>query len=156
MTNPAIPWLNRLVLALAALYFVYDLSRDLSAGDPWVHFVPELAVFTLVLIALAAEILAGIRLRSLLRDRQQQLSELRGCFADRIRAQFQRWQLTQSETEVAWLIVKGFSFSEIARLRDVKEKTVRQQATVIYAKSGTSNRNDLSAVFIEDLLSNEP
>jgi len=42
---------------------------------------------------------------------------------------------------------------EIAEARNVKEKTVRGQATSIYAKSGYAGRNELAAHFIEDLMS---
>ena len=41
----------------------------------------------------------------------------------------------------------------IAALREVKEKTVRQQATSIYAKAGYAGRHELVAHFIEDLMS---
>ena len=41
---------------------------------------------------------------------------------------------------------------EISEMRQVKEKTVRQQATQIYAKSGYAGRHELAAHFIEDLM----
>lgn len=144
--------INRIVLVIAAVFFVVDLYYDRLEGESWLHFIPELTVFTLVIFALSYEILAGSRLRSQLLENQQQLADLQGQFADTIRQEFRKWKLTQSETEIAWLIVKGFSFGEIAFLRGVKEKTVRQQATAIYAKSGAKNRSELTALFLEDLL----
>ena len=152
MNDLRITLINRIVLIVAALFFIYDLWTDRMEGEPWLHFIPEVTVFTLVIFALSYEILSGNRLRSELDEHRQQLSELQGQFADTLKQEFQKWKLTQSETEIAWLIVKGFSFGEIAYLREVKEKTVRQQATAIYAKSGTKNRNELTALFIEDLL----
>ena len=44
------------------------------------------------------------------------------------------------------------SMKEISDLRHVKEKTVRQQATQVYAKSGYTGRHELAAHFIEDLM----
>jgi DNA-binding NarL/FixJ family response regulator len=41
---------------------------------------------------------------------------------------------------------------EIAEIRHVKEKSVRQQASGIYAKSGLANRYELTSHFIEDML----
>ena len=41
---------------------------------------------------------------------------------------------------------------EIAEARSVKEKTIRHQATSVYAKSGYSGRHELAAHFIEDLM----
>lgn len=152
MNDQKITLINRIVLIIAAAFFIYDLWTDRMEGESWLHFVPEVIVFSLVLFALSYEILSGVQLRSRLRENQQQLSELQGQFADTIKQEFEKWKLTQSETEIAWLIVKGFSFGEIAYLREVKEKTVRQQATAIYAKSGAKNRNELTALFLEDLL----
>ncbi len=152
MNDRKITMINRIVLVIAAVFFVVDLYYDRLEGESWLHFIPELTVFTLVIFALSYEILAGSRLRSQLLENQQQLADLQGQFADTIRQEFRKWKLTQSETEIAWLIVKGFSFGEIAYLRGVKEKTVRQQATAIYAKSGAKNRSELTALFLEDLL----
>jgi len=152
MNDQKINLINRIVLIIAASFFIYDLWTDRMEGEPWTHFIPELTVFTLVLFALSYEILSGIRLRSELGENRQTLSELQGRFADTVRQEFEKWKLTPSETEIAWLLVKGFSFGEIAYLREVKEKTVRQQATAIYAKSGARNRNELTALFLEDLL----
>ena len=152
MNDQKINLINRVVLIIAAMFFIFDLWTDRMEGEPWTHFIPELTVFTLVLFALSYEILSGIRLRSELGENRQTLSELQGQFADTVRQEFEKWKLTPSETEIAWLLVKGFSFGEIAYLREVKEKTVRQQATAIYAKSGARNRNELTALFLEDLL----
>jgi len=66
--------------------------------------------------------------------------------------QFEAWELTQTEKEVAMLLLKGLSFKEIASVRDTLEKTVRQQASSIYRKSGLSGRHEFAAWFIEDFL----
>jgi len=50
------------------------------------------------------------------------------------------------------LLLKGLSFKEIAALRITLEKTVRQQASSIYRKSGISGRHELAAWCIEDYL----
>ena len=54
------------------------------------------------------------------------------------------------------LLIKGFSMQGIAEIRHVKEKSVRQQSARIYTKANVSNRNELSAYFIEDLLAPDP
>jgi DNA-binding CsgD family transcriptional regulator len=66
--------------------------------------------------------------------------------------QFDRWGLTPAEREVALLQLKGLRHKEIAALRKTSERTVRQQALVVYRKSGLNGRNDLAAFFLEDLL----
>lgn len=62
------------------------------------------------------------------------------------------WGLTESEKEIALLLIKGYALKEIADIRRTTEKTARAQSTSIYAKSGLSGRSQLSAFFLEDLL----
>ena len=69
-----------------------------------------------------------------------------------IEVQFSRWSLTDAEREVALLILKGLSHKEIATVRAVSERTVREQARAVYSKSGLTGRASLSAFFLEDLL----
>lgn len=69
-----------------------------------------------------------------------------------IEAQFSRWNLTEAEREVALLLLKGLSSKEVAQVRAVTERTVREQARAIYTKAGLSGRAALSAFFLEDLL----
>lgn len=69
-----------------------------------------------------------------------------------IKAQFNDWKFTSSEQEIALFIIKGLSFKEIANVRSTHEKTVRQQATVIYSKAHLKGRYEFAAYFFEDLL----
>ena len=69
-----------------------------------------------------------------------------------IQWQFNEWQLSPSEAEVALLLLKGLSIKEIADVRATQEKTVRKQACAIYEKSGLAGRHELSAWFFEDML----
>jgi DNA-binding CsgD family transcriptional regulator len=72
--------------------------------------------------------------------------------AESIDRQFNRWALTAAEKEVALLILKGLSHKEIAAVRDVSERTVRQQAWRVYQAAGLAGRAELAAFFLEDLL----
>lgn len=66
--------------------------------------------------------------------------------------EFRRWRLSDAETAVAWLVLKGLSHKEIAALRGTSEATVRQQAHVAYEKAGLKGRAAFCAYFLEDLL----
>ncbi|SKA77304.1 regulatory protein, luxR family [Thiothrix eikelboomii] len=87
-----------------------------------------------------------------LSEARQQISAAGQAYSQVIQKQFETWQLTPSEKEVASLLLKGLSFDEIANVRNTKEKTVRQQATAIYRKSGLSSRHEFAAWFFEDFL----
>jgi DNA-binding CsgD family transcriptional regulator len=66
--------------------------------------------------------------------------------------QFDTWALSPSEREIAIILLKGLSFKEMAEIRNTKEKTIRQQASMIYKKSKVSGRHEFSAWFFEDML----
>jgi DNA-binding CsgD family transcriptional regulator len=66
--------------------------------------------------------------------------------------QFDAWQLTPAEREVALMLLKGYSHKSVAKLTDRSAQTVRQHAASVYRKSGLSGRAELSAFFLEDLI----
>lgn len=70
--------------------------------------------------------------------------------------QFDAWELTPSEREVALLLLKGYSHKGVAKLTDRSAQTARQHAASVYRKSGLSGRAELSAFFLEDLILPDP
>ena len=69
-----------------------------------------------------------------------------------IKEQFDTWQLTNAESEVGLLLLKGLSHKQIAQARQTSERTIREQARAVYRKSALSGRSALSAFFLEDLM----
>ncbi len=69
-----------------------------------------------------------------------------------IDAQFDAWQLTPAEREVALLVLKGRSHKQIARLTGRSERTVRQHAASVYQKAALGGRAELAAFFLEDVM----
>ncbi|WFE77025.1 helix-turn-helix transcriptional regulator [Roseinatronobacter sp. S2] len=59
------------------------------------------------------------------------------------------WGRSKAETDVAILVVKGFSNAEIAKMRGSVLSTVKSQLGSIYQKSGLENRYQLIA-FVTD------
>ena len=142
----------------AILFFGYDLVVDAlfegEFGSP--HFIIETCVFAAVSWALVVGVgdLSRLRLRL---DREQRRNMLLSrALSESIDAQMSEWKLSRSEKHVAWLIIKGYRFSEIARLRGVKEATTRLQASALYAKAGVSGRAEFVAEIIQPLLSSAP
>jgi DNA-binding NarL/FixJ family response regulator len=142
-----------IVLATAMLFFAYDILADLSADhENLLHVFFESIVFLAISTVLLREIRHFSQLKTELSDERVKTARLSGELLVVMRKQFTDWGLSPSESEVALLLIKGLSMREIAEARQVKEKTVRQQATGIYAKSGYSGRHELVAHFIEDLM----
>ena len=141
-------------LAIAILFFLYDLIVDAAIEDELgtTHFMVELVVFLGVTMALLINARDLGRLRTRLdREEKRNLVVSQGL-ADSIDAQMDEWRMTGSEKDVAWLIIKGYRFAEIAETRGVKENTTRLQATAVYAKAGVSGRAEFVAEIIQSLL----
>lgn len=105
-----------------------------------------------MLLVLGFEVKRVVELHSSISISQSEILRLKGHLTQVISDEFDHWNLTPTEKEIALLLIKGLSMQEIADIRHVKEKSVRQQSTGIYTKAEVSNRYQLSAYFIEDLL----
>ena len=142
-----------IVLITAALFFAYDIVADLAAdGEALPHIIVEGIVFVALITILVREFHHLSLLKLKLSEEKGRTARLSGELLAVMHSQFSQWDLSPSESEVALLLIKGLSMKEIAEARHVKEKTVRQQATGIYAKSGYAGRHELVAHFIEDLM----
>jgi len=142
-----------LVLAAATVFFAYDIVADVLSDDEGrLHLLVESVVFAAVITALFAELRRVIKLKAEVSRGREQVARLSGELQRMMQKQFEKWRLSPSESEVALLLIKGLTMKEISVARGVKEKTVRQQAASIYAKSGCGGRHELAANFIEDLL----
>lgn len=143
-----------------------DLATDYRQGVTVVHLVSEGLIAGLALggAALLGRRLLELRAEAADLERQLEASredaerwrrearEALEGLGEAIDRQFDRWELTPAEREVALFLLKGFSHREIAAYRDVSERTVRQQAHAVYSKADLSGRAELSAFFLEDLL----
>ena len=161
------------VLTIVVLLSAVDVVGDLAGGQTGLHVVIEgllLGACSLGAALMARRYFALFRhvnelereaeaLTKRLRETKleaerfrNEARELLGGLGAAIQQQFQRWELTRAEKEVALALLKGLSHKEIAQLRDSGEATVRQQARSVYRKAGLTGRADLSAFFLEDLL----
>ena len=143
-----------------------DLITDYSSGSSGWHLILEgillgvsgtffiLGIKKLILAKKEIRILQ-VNMEELQQEKDQWQTETHQLLAGlsvKIEKQFSHWQLTQAETEVGFLLLKGFSLKEIAGIRDTKVKTVQQQSQSIYQKTGLASRAELAAFFLEDLL----
>ena len=148
-----------------SLNFV-DVITDIGLGVPIWHIIEEGVI---VLISAVAVVYLIIEMRSRTRElatlantlsgADQQLANItkemksaRRQYSEVIHQQFDTWKLTGGEQQVGLLLLKGLSFKEIAAVRSTQEKTVRQQASTIYGKSGVDGRHAFSAWFLEDFM----
>jgi DNA-binding CsgD family transcriptional regulator len=153
------------LLVIMVLNF-FDVLTDLSLGVPdWHIFEESMIVLISGLVAIFLIIDIRKRTKSIqilktkledsdikLKDITDEMMAARIQYSQVIHDQFEQWQLTRSEQEVAMLLLKGLSFKEISAVRETKEKTVRQQASTIYSKASVEGRHDFAAWFLEDFI----
>lgn len=146
---------------------VMDLWADYQTEPDLVHALLEVCIIVLSLGGLWLLLQEVMTRRKELQQLQIQLNKTRQALSDSnaklqqagreyskvIQEQYITWQLTPSEKEVASLLLKGLSLDEIASVRKTKERTVRQQASAVYRKSGLNGRHEFAAWFFEDFLS---
>ena len=154
-----------ILLVIMSLNF-FDVLTDISLGVPSWHIFYESLIAIVSGIA-ALFLIRDIRARTYdmsklkqellisddkFRNISDEMKNARHEYSAVIYSQFEQWQLTPSEKEVAMLLLKGLSFKEISGVRNTKEKTVRQQACVIYNKANVEGRHELAAWFLEDFM----
>jgi DNA-binding CsgD family transcriptional regulator len=157
---------NLVVLIVFAAFFIVDITLDVKEGIPFSHIWHEVALFILAIGAVIWQLRVIFRKNLHITSLNTELLETKKSYQDwkekthtksqelsqLIEHQFSLWHLSDSENDVALLLIKGFSMKEIADIRQTHEKTVRHQATNIYKKSGLSGRQELAAFFLEDML----
>jgi DNA-binding CsgD family transcriptional regulator len=155
-----------LIMAAVAALATADVVDDLHSGGELLHIALEVLIiaaaasgavvlwFQLVRArttnqVLRADLSAARAEMERFRSESQELMKGLGEAIDR---QFDRWQLSPAEREVALLLLKGLSHKDVADTRSTSERTVRQQALSVYRKAGLAGRAELAAFFLEDLL----
>jgi DNA-binding CsgD family transcriptional regulator len=73
-------------------------------------------------------------------------------FQAHVTTQFNEWNLSKSEKEIAILVLQGNSSKEISAIRFTSERTIRNQCRAIYEKSELGGKSDLSAYFLNELI----
>lgn len=155
------------LLVIVTLLNVYDFYNDYQESEhSRIHLLVEALIILVSVVGISVLIhelwqrqqeTENLRkqlsiTRADLNETNSKLRQASRQYSEVIQEQLGKWELTPSEQEVALLLLKGLSFEEIAGVRDTKEKTVRQQATAIYRKSGLNGRHEFAAWFFEDFL----
>jgi len=152
-------------LIIMSLNFI-DVLTDISLGIPSWHIFSEMfivivsgvgALFLMKEIRAKRVDISILKQALLISDDKfknvsDEMKEARHEYSAVIHSQFKQWSLTPSEQNVAMLLLKGLSFKEISGVRNTKEKTVRQQASVIYSKANVEGRHEFAAWFLEDFM----
>ena len=140
------------ILITAALFFAYDLISEYTfENNSLSKVLLEGSVLVLLLTVLIDEFIKVSRLNAIVSFNKNETSPLKKHFINSVNDQFERWKLSDSEIEVALLLLKGMTASEIALMLGKKEFLIEQRALDIYAKANVKDRYELISYFINDL-----
>ena len=154
------------LLTAYAAYEVYDELTDLGQGESpltvwmeilivsaslgFVFYITRLLYKNMIQQARMKQTLQQVRQQ--LHSSNQRLQQGKEAFRETVEWQLNEWQFTQTQKEVAFLLLKGLSAKEIADERFVQEKTIRNHLSAIYEKSGMPGKHVFCAWFFEGLL----
>lgn len=155
-----------IVLTVIVVMVTTDLITDAREGVRWWHLLVEATIAFAALVGIVLLLRGSFALRRSLAEEKKLSSQLQleaenwrsqakkyvEGLSQTIDSQLTSWKLTQSEKEIAFLLLKGLSLKEIAEIRKTTEKTTRTQSISIYSKAGLAGRSELAAFFLEDLL----
>jgi DNA-binding CsgD family transcriptional regulator len=157
----------RLLLLAIVLLMIVGGSIDIALDAPsswWsTHVLYELFLIAAGLVGAVWLWLGWIRAERDNRSLRQSLEAERDAWRARaqralnglgqeVSRQFELWELTAAERDVALLLLKGRSHKEIAAHTGRSERTVRQHAVSVYGKAGPGGRAELAAFFLEDIV----
>nr|WP_246849228.1 helix-turn-helix transcriptional regulator [Rubellimicrobium arenae] len=143
------------VQTISAVLFIANIVCSVLGVAPFAWIVYELTEIGAAVGLILGTILGGIALqRSHVRTREAEarLRVASGAFMDLLEERFALWGLTPAERDVALFAIKGMSTTEIAKMRQTSEGTVKAQTAAIYRKAGVSGRPQLLSLFIDDLI----
>jgi len=149
------------IMALSALFFFQDVANDIRehiATDTAYSFGSALHLFfeilaTIGLTLALIEILTYIKaLQKSDEKHELQLKHLTEDFDALVHKQFNTWDLTAAEKDIALFMLRGLNNVEIAGLRKVAVGTIRVQSHRILQKAGVSSRTELMSIFMEEFM----
>ena len=165
LVEKARPWrFPTLVVAFAVLlvcqgFMVVDVLADIFYIDLYIPWMDHSTIELIAVIAMTVSlfVLGWVLLDHIRQNRRyrETLRSASGAFLKTISRKFDEWGLSESEREIALLLIKGLSINEIAQVRNTRPGTIKSQSNAIYRKAGLRGRSELVAYFVEDLLAGE-
>ena len=145
------------VYAISALLFLSELIGEITGyyilSASWI--VHEIIAIITLIGFIVGGLLIWRSYQLFLRrheDVERNLRVAQGEFFEMLHLQFDRWNLSDAERDIALLTVKGLSVSEIAQMRETSEGTVKSQNHSIYKKANVKTRTQLVGALIDELL----
>tara|TARA_B100000925_G_scaffold291935_1_gene282640 strand:- start:6275 stop:6772 length:498 start_codon:yes stop_codon:yes gene_type:complete len=163
-----------MILVVVLLLLVFDILAGFTREELVQDSIFELLIsstheiFTIILVVLGISLLwrwyqdaifevdvlnESIQtLDNKLQFTEQEVAFYKTSLNSLLNSHYKKWSLSKSEEDVCYYLVKGLAIKEIAKLRNTSERTVRNQATIIYDKANVAGRHELAAVFLNSFM----
>jgi len=138
---------------ICATIFLLDVVTDLADGGTlgW-HLAPEALASLALFVGIGLEVVFLLQLLQRKASLERSVGMASAQLQDIIQTHFDDWKLTASERDVAALMIKGLSISEIAGVRGSAEGTVKAHLNAIYRKSNARNRAEVLSHIMDTLI----
>lgn len=138
---------------ICAIVFMADVTRDVvEAGGPDWGLLPEALASLALFVGIAMQTVYLLHLLRRKASLERSVGLASSALQGVIDSHFDEWKLTASERDVASLMVKGLSISEIAGVRGSAEGTVKAHLNAIYRKANARNRAEVLSHIMDTLI----
>ncbi|TGL44792.1 helix-turn-helix transcriptional regulator [Leptospira perdikensis] len=153
-----IVWIAEEIFTLTNPPEYFDRFRIIIATvESFIALSSFLVVFILYK-ELKAEAVENVQAKSQIHDLKRTNRILKnpelGFWAE-AKAQMEEWKLSEAETEIAILLLRGFSQKQIAAVRKKSLRTIENQTAAIYEKSSMRGKLEFISYFLTPLLPEE-
>ena len=135
-----------------AVFFVDVLGDWAETGGPDWGLLPEALASVALFVGIAFEAVYLVQLLRRKASLERSVGMASSALQAVIEGHFDEWKLTASERDVAALMVKGLSISEIAGVRGSAEGTVKAHLNAIYRKANARNRAEVLSLIMDTLI----
>lgn len=141
------------VQVICAAVFLLDVLTDITELSvlSW-QLVPEALASIGLFVGIAFEVVFLMHLLRRKASLERSVGMASAALQSVIEGHFDDWKLTPSERDVAALMVKGLSISEIAEVRGSAEGTVKAHLSAIYRKANARNRAEVLSHIMDTLI----
>lgn len=138
---------------ICAVVFLMDVLTDMSEMPTlsWL-LLPEGLASLALFVGIAFEAIYLLHLLKRKASLERSVGMASSALQSVIESHFDEWKLTASERDVAALMVKGLSISEIATVRGSAEGTVKAHLNAIYRKANARNRAEVLSHIMDTLI----
>ena len=159
-------WFALSLFVLTVVLIAWDIHGDLVEGTTFSHILTE-SIMMLAATVGALYFWHWLQVsRQMTRDQKRTLEKAQAEMArwqeeergllqnlrEVIDKQFTEWGFSSTDREIAYFLLNGLSLKEIAELRGSTDKSIKQQAYMLYRKAGLGGRTELSAYFLGELI----